>query len=222
MKTFAGWCAIWVLTVGLAQAQDAAPPSETPISHFRLGACVSYWDLSRLDGLDVEGAAGGGIVGLFRLHDFYALELRLSGFGASDARDITTEDGQRFENDVTIVAMPLEANVLGRLPLGEKLGLYGGLGLGYYLFDGQSNSELDGNETVYDIEVDDEFGFYALAGLRFQCTSHLAAFVEGKYTWIETSIEKATEVLHDIGIDWVEQELDFSGLAVSVGLLFTF
>lgn len=222
MKTFACGCAFLALAAGLAQAKDAAPPSDPPVSHFHLGACVSYWDLSRLEGLGVEGAGGGGIVGHFLLCAPFELDLRLSGFGASDSRDITTEDGQRFENDVTIVSMPLEANALVRLPLGEKLSLYGGPGLGYYLFDGQSNSHLNEEETVYDIEVDDEFGFYALAGLRFRCTRHLAAFVEGKYTWIETSIEKATEVLHDIGIDWVEQELDFSGLAINVGLLFTF
>ena len=81
---------------------------------------------------------------------------------------------------------------------------------------------MNGKETVYDIEVDDEFGCYALAGLRFRFSTRLAAFVEGKYTWIETSIEKATDVRRDIGIDWVEQELDFSGLAVNAGLLFTF
>ena len=222
MKTFACWCALLALAVGLAQAKDAAPLSAPPGSHFHLGAYVSYWELSQLDGLDFGGAGGGGIVGHFLLCNPFELDLRLSGFGASDSRDITTVDGQRFENDVTIVAMPLEANVLVRLPLGDNLSLYGGPGFGYYLFDGQSNNHLNGKETVYDIEVDDEFGCYALAGLRFRFSTRLAAFVEGKYTWIETSIEKATDVRRDIGIDWVEQELDFSGLAVNAGLLFTF
>ena len=222
MKPFICWCALLGWAVGLAQAKDAAPPSPPPVAHFHLGAYASYLDLSRLEGLGAEGAEGGGIVGHFLLSRPFELDLRLSGFGASDSRDITTEEGQRFENDVTIVSMPLEANLLVNLPLGGNLSLYGGPGLGYYLFDGQSNSHLNGEETVYDIEVDDEFGCYALAGLRFRFSSHLAAFVEGKYTWIETSIEKATDVRRDIGIDWVEQELDFSGLAVNAGLLFTF
>ena len=222
MKPFAGWCALLAWAVSLAQAHGTAPPSETPTAPFHLGAFVSYWDLSRLDGLDFDGAGGAGIVGHFLLGAPFELDLRLSGFAARDSRDITTEEGQRFENDVTIVSMPLEANVLVRLPLGGSFSLYGGPGIGYYLYDGQSNSHLNGIKTVYDIEVDDEFGFYALAGLRFQCTRHFAAFVEGKYAWIETSIEKATEVRHDIGIDWVEQELDFSGFAANVGLLFTF
>ena len=222
MKTFAAWCAVLGLAAGLAPAQNAAPPTPPPESHFHLGAYFSYWVLARLEGLGVDSAGGGGIVGHFRLRAPFELDLRLSGFGISDSRDITTEDGQNFENDVTIVAMPLEANALVRLPLGDSLSFYGGPGIGYYLFDGQSNSRLNEEETVYDIEVDDEFGCYALAGLRFRFSTRLAAFVEGKYTWIETSIEKATEVRHDIGIDWVEQELDFSGLAVNAGLLFTF
>lgn len=222
MKPFVRWCALWGWAASLAQAHGAASPAAAPVSPFHLGAYVSYWDLSRLEGLGAEGAGGGGIVGHFLLSEPFELDLRISGFGASDSRDIATEDGRLFENDVTIVAMPLEANVLVRLPLGDNLSLYGGPGLGYYLFDGQSNSHLNGEETVYDIEVDDEFGCYALAGFRLRFSSHLAAFVEGKYTWIETSIEKATEVRRDIGIDWVEQELDFSGLAVNAGLLFTF
>lgn len=222
MKTSVCCCAVWLGIAVLARAQPAAPPPEAAAEPFSLGAFFSYWNLSRLDGLDFDGAGGAGIVGHFLLCAPFELDLRLSGFAARDSRDITTEEGQRFENDVTIVSMPLEANALVRLPLGGSFSLYGGPGLGYYLFDGQSNSHLNDNETVYDIEVDDEFGFYALAGLRFQCTRHFAAFVEGKYIWIETSIEKATEVRHDIGIDWVEQELDFSGFAATVGLLFTF
>ncbi len=223
MKPFICWCALLGWAVGLAQAHGAAPPAAAAaVSPFHIGACVSYWDLPRLESLDVGGAWGAGIVGHFLLPSPFELDLRLSGFGARDSRDIATEDGQNFENDVTIVAMPLEANILVRLPLGDNLSLYGGPGFGYYLFDGQSNNHLNGKETVYDIEVDDEFGLYALAGLRFRFSTRLAAFVEGKYTWIETSIEKATDVRRDIGIDWVEQELDFSGLAVNAGLLFTF
>lgn len=222
MKPFICWCALLGWTAGLAQAHGAAPPAAAAVSPFHIGACVSYWDLPRLESLDVGGAWGAGIVGHFLLPPPFELDLRLSGFGASDSRDITTEEGQRFENDVTIVALPLEANALVRLPLVGKLSLYGGPGLGYYLFDGQSNSTLDGKETVYDIEVDDEIGIYVLAGLRFRFSSRLEAFVEGKYAWIETSIEKATDVRRDIGIDWVEQKLDFSGFAVNAGLLFTF
>lgn len=222
MKTFAVWCAIWSLAAGLAPAQDAAPPTPASGAPFHLGAYISYWDLSRLDGLDFEGAGGAGIVGHFRPRGPFAFELRLSGFAARDSRDIVTETGEAIDNDVTIVAMPLEAGALAHLPFGDKFVFYAGPGAGFYLFDGQSNNHRAGKKTVYDIEVDDDFGAYALAGLRAQLFPRLAVFVEAKYNWIETSVEKATDVRTDIGIDWVEQELDFSGLAVNAGLLFTF
>ena len=222
MKTFACWCAILISASGFARAEDAEPSAAAAAAPFRRGAGISYWDFSGLEGLDFRGAGGGGIVGQFRLRDSLAFELRLSGYAADETRNITTEDGQHFENDVTIVSMPLEADVLFRLPLGEALSLYGGPGVGYYLFDGQSNSDLGDKKIIYDIEVDDKGGCYVLAGLRARISDNFCVFIEGKYTWVETSIEQAVEVLHDIGIDWVSQKLDFSGPAFNLGLLFAF
>ena len=222
MKTSVCCCAVWLGIAVLARAQPAAPPPEAATEPFSLGAFISYWNLSRLDGLDFGSAGGGGIVGHFRLRGPFACELRLSGFAARESRDIVTETGEEIDNDVTIVSMPLEAGVRVYLPLGEKLSFYAGPGGGFYLFDGQSNNHRDGKKTVYDIEVDDNFGAYALAGLRAQLFPRLAVFAEARYAWIETSVEKATDVRTDIGIDWVAQELDFSGFAANAGLLFTF
>ena len=222
MKPFACCCAVWLGLAALAPARAGTPPPAVPPEPFSLGAFASYWELSGLDGLDVAGAPGGGIVGHFRLPAPFAVELRLSGYAARDSRTIVAADGAAIDNRVTIVAMPLEMNVLVEWPLGEVLRLYGGPGAGFYLFDGQSNNHRDGKETVYDIEVDDEFGAYALAGLRAQLFPRLAVFVEARYAWIETSVEKATDVRTDIGIDWVAQTLDFSGFAANAGLLFTF
>ena len=222
MKSFACACALLLAAVSFAQAETPPPPAETTGRSFSLGAAISYWDLSRLEGLDVDGAGGGGIVGHFRQRGWWAFELRLSGYAVGDTRDVEAEDGRRFENDLTIVAMPLEANLLFCLPFGDVLSLYGGPGAGYYLFDGQSNSDLGDRHVIYDIEVDDEFGGYALVGLRAQLTPHFGLFAEGKYTWVETSIERTSAVWKDIGIDWGREELDFSGFAVNVGMSFTF
>ena len=73
-----------------------------------------------------------------------------------------------------------------------------------------------------DVEVDDEGGWYALLGARAQLARNLALFVEGKYTWIDTSIEKLDDVGRETGIDWMGGDLDFSGLALNAGMLFTF
>ncbi|MGD9611584.1 MAG: outer membrane beta-barrel protein [Kiritimatiellia bacterium] len=222
MKTIARGLAVWLAAVALAPAETAVPAAAAAGRAFSLGGHVAYWDLSRLEGIDVNGATGAGIVGQFSHTEHFAWELRMSGFAAGDERTFVAEDGRRYENDVTIVSMLLEANVLFRLPLGRTFSLYGGPGGGYYLFDGQSNSDLGDKTILYDIEVDDEFGWYALVGLRAQPTPRFGLYLEGKYTWIETSIEKAVEVRREIGIDWVAQDLDFSGFALHAGLIFTF
>lgn len=222
MRTMARGLAVWLAAAALAPAETAVP-AETPAGRsFSLGFHLAYWDLAQLDGLDVDGAAGAGVVGHIPLSAHFTAELRISGFAAGEERNIETEDGTRHENDVTIVSMPLEANLLLEMPLGRTVVFYGGPGVGYYLFDGQSNSDLGDDTVLYDIEVDDEFGGFLVAGLRAQLKPRLGLYLEGQYTWLETSIEKATEVRREIGIDWVAQELDFSGFALHAGLLFVF
>ena len=223
MKTIARGLAVWLAAAALAPAETVAPTAVAPAGRsFSLGAHVAYWDLSRLEGLNLDGNLGAGVVGQIPLGRHFTGELRMSGFAAGEERNIETADGQRYQNDVTIVAMPLEANLLLDVSLGRTFVLYGGPGVGYYLFDGQSNTDLGAQTIVYDIEVKDEFGGYLLAGLRAQLKPHFGLYVEGQYTWVDTSIEKATEVRREIGIDWVAQELDFSGFALHAGLIFTF
>lgn len=222
MKTIARGLAVWLVAAACAPAETAVPATEPAARSFCLGFHLAYWDLSRLDGLDLAGNLGAGVVGRIPLGAHVTGELRMSGFAAGEERNIETEDGQRYENDVTIVSMPLEADLLIDVPAGRNVTFYGGPGIGYYLFDGQSNSDLGDRTIVYDIEVDDEFGWYLLAGLRTQLAPHVGLYLEGQYTWVDTSIEKATEVRREIGIDWVAQELDFSGFALHAGLLFTF
>ena len=222
MKTIARGLAVWLAAAALAPAETPAPAPMPAGRSFRLGGHLAYWDLPQLDGLDFDGATGAGVVGQIPLSRHFTAELRLSGFAAGDERTFEAEDDQRYDNDVTIVALPLEANLLLEMPLGRTFVCYGGPGIGYYLFDGQSNSKLGDKTLVYDIEVADELGGYLVAGLRAQLAPHFGLYLEGQYTWIETRVKKATEVRREIGIDWVAQELDFSGFALHAGLLFTF
>ena len=222
MKTIARGLAAWLAAAALAPAETAVPAEAPAGRSFSLGVHLAYWDLARLDGLNLDGNLGAGVVGHIPLNEHFAAELRMSGFAAGEERNIETADGQRYENDVTIVSMPMEANLLLEVPVGRTFVLYGGPGVGYYLFDGQSNTDQGDKTILYDIEVDDKIGSYLLAGLRAQLKPHFGLYLEGQYTWVETSIKKATEVRREIGIDWVAQELDFSGFALHAGLFFTF
>ncbi|HAL93065.1 MAG TPA: hypothetical protein DCM68_08600 [Verrucomicrobia bacterium] len=206
-----------------ALAKEAGPaPDPAPLTPFSIGAYLSYWNVEDLDEFDIGGAFGAGVAGRFRLHDFLSLELRLSGYAAGDSEEVFIEGEGWFDNEITVVAMPMEAGVLVCLPVGETVSLYGGGGIGFYLFDAQFRSEQGPWETTYDIELDDEGGWYAILGARAQMARNVAFFVEGKYTWVETALKQSAEFLDGIGIEGIEPDLDFSGVAVNAGMIFTF
>lgn len=226
MKTC--WISLAALFAAASLAWAEAPPpaaetpAPTPLTRFSLGAGLSYWHIEDLATFDVEGALGGSVVGQFQLHELLTLELRLSGFAAGDSDDIYVEGEGWFENEITIVAMPMEIGLVAFLPLGDTFRLYGGGGAGFYVFDGQFRTEQGPRETTYDIEMDDEGGFYVVLGAKAQLVRNVALFAEAKYTWVETSLEQSDEFLAGIGIEGIESELDFSGLALGAGMLFTF
>ena len=60
MKTIARGLAVWLAAAALAPAAAAAAaaePATAPVGRsFSLGVHLAYWDLSRLDGLDLDGA----------------------------------------------------------------------------------------------------------------------------------------------------------------------
>ena len=107
----------------------------------------------------------------------------------------------------------------------QKISLYGGPGVGYYFFDGETTLSQGPLDINYDIEMDDEVGFYALIGARAQLARNVALFLEGKYTWVETNLKHdaiALNALREIQITEVDQDIDFSGLSVEAGMIFTF
>ena len=217
MKKFAFLFAGLLLATATAWAADTAPArSELKLSRFSLGAFLSYWNSADLDEFDLDGALGGGIIGRFRLGDFLALETRLSGYGAGETRDVSVQGEGYFEHTTTLVVMPLEAGLVACLPLGDTFRLYGGPGVGFYLYDGEFTSEQGPRETTLDLDLDDDGGFYALLGAGARLARNAEIFLEGKYTWTETQVTNAG--------GWLEagEEIDFSGLALSAGMIFTF
>ncbi len=224
---FAALC----LVAPLAFAKDAEPSDETvapapaPLSSVSIGTFGSYWNVSDLDGFDLSGAFGGGVFGQVRVHKYLALELRASFFEASNSEDITVQGQGEYETETTLGVIPLEAGLVGFWPLAKNFSLYGGPGVGYYFFDGESSSWQDPWSTTYDMDLDDDVGFYALLGGRVQLARNIALFFEGKYTWVETSPEREMLIPESIPsalFPPIERDIDFSGLAFNAGLLFTF
>ena len=217
-----------LLAAPLVRAQDDAeviPSAPTPLSHFSLGAHLSYWDSKDLDDLDLDGAFGFGVIGQYRLHSLLALEMRVSGYIAGQSDDLYVEDEGWYDMNTTVVVAPLEAGVVGFLPLTQQFSLYAGPGIGYYLFDGQTTLSQGPVDIDYDLHIDDEVGFYALVGTRAQLARNVALFLEGKYTWVETHIKHETIAIHSLQeaqLTDVDQDIDFSGLSIEAGMIFTF
>ncbi len=205
--------------------QKPKHPPPLPASRLSFGTYFSYWNVPDLDGFDLSGAFGGGVYGQVRLHQYVALELRWSGFVAGNYDDVYVEGHGWYENETAIAVMPFEAGLVAFLPLTDAVSLYGGPGAGYYYFDGEFTSSQGPWDTTYDMDLDNDAGFYALLGTRIRLARNVALFFEGKYTWVETSPERMTafeETQPDIRPPRIDEKIDFSGLALNAGLLFTF
>ena len=221
-------CLLAVLGLAASSAfakEKSADEAPAPLSRVSVAPYLSYWNIPDLDGFDLSGAFGGGVLGQVRLHDYFALELRWSGFVAGNAEDTYVEGQGWYENETTLAVMPFEAGLMAFLPLGETVHLYGGPGAGYYFFDGESTSSQGPWDTTYEMDLDDEPGFYAVLGARVRLARNAALFLEGKYTWVDTSRDREivyADAMPDVGIPRLDGEIDFSGLAVNAGMLFTF
>ena len=198
-------------------ADETAPAKpELKLSRFSLGAFLSYWNGADLGDFDLDGALGGGVIGRFRLCDRLALETRVSGYGAGTTRDVSVPGEGYFEHTVTLTVLPLEAGLVAGLPLGDTFRLYGGPGVGFYVFDGEFSSEQGPRETTVDLDLDNDTGFYAILGAGARLARNAELFIEGKYTWAETEVNNAGGWLN------AGEKIDFSGLALSAGMIFTF
>ena len=217
MKKMSLLLAVFLIAASGVQAKkQTKAETPAPLSPFSLGAYISYWDIQAMDDLDINGVFGGGAIGQYRINPYLALEMRLSGFLGGHNENVYIEGAGWYENDLTISAVPMEVGLMGFLPLGETFSLYGGPGIGYYIFDGEFTSTQGPVEITQDISLDDEVGWYVVLGGKAQLAWNMALFANAKYTWVESSAGQT------IGVFEIQKDVDFSGLALEAGLIFTF
>ena len=159
------------------------------------GLYGSYWDTDALG-----ETAGGGVK--YALGDAgLRFEIRASYFP-----DLTEDFGQLVENgtgEAEVEALVPEAGITYNFAPGSNAQFYLGGGLSYYL--------LDINER----DLDDEVGYYGLAGLILGgAGTGPAFFVEALYRSVEGTITDDSLV--------EEVDLDLSGLSANLGVLFRF
>ncbi len=172
-----------VLAAGLLGLNSAAALD------FSVGPMGSYYDADK-----AGDAWGGGVIGRLGILDWFAVDARASYL------DIEHSD---------LNMVPLEAAATFRLPLFEnRLVPYAGAGVGYYLYEEDSDR----------VDAKDDVGYFPLVGLeyRFGSNQQWALFGEARWLFISSSIKSAGDQLDDFNSD------DIDGFGANVGILYRF
>jgi len=134
-----------------------------------IGVFGSYWD-----GKDPDAGYGLGLIHKFGIVPIVSVDVRASWVD--------------FGDDVSVI--PLEATARAKLGL-----FFGGLGIGYYIFDASAGGA----------DADNAVGGYGVLGIEFSPLG-IGGFGELKYTIVETDVGPA--------------KLDAEGIGVNVGVVF--
>ena len=164
-----------------------------------LGIFGSYWDSK-----DAGDTYGGGAL----------LRLPVNPTTSQDIRGSYFEFTERFEGmrtDWEII--PVEAALLIHLVTNPGFTLYAGGGGGYYFADATIRG-VDGNDRM---DIDNEFGYFALAGLRLRLSPNMSLFAEAQYRWIDFDQAKFRGDDEKFDID-----LKMDGFGANAGLLLRF
>ena len=165
------------------------------------------------DSTDADNTYGGGGIIEFDLSPHWEMQFRGSRYVEWDVdfvlpTDINNpgdidQDTRNQVFDTTVLEFGAAYNFI---PKGAFEPYVGG-GFSYWIFD---------LEPPTDGEVKDEGGFYVLLGAEMSLSSQWGLFFEGMYRNV-----KATLKGDDVGFQPINRELNMSGVAVNVGLLFT-
>lgn len=140
-----------------------------------VGVFGTYWRVQ--DGGD-DGFGAGAKVQLEVIPNI-CLEARGSYF---------PEFGDDSGDEIKIDIIPAEADAIIKFPIAEQFTPYVGGGAGYYMFN------VDSNVEGVDVSIDDEIGYFALAGLEIGLGEAVILFAEGKYTWVEATVKATGDV----------------------------
>ena len=168
--------------LGLALAMGATTTANAEALGMDLGLFGAY-----LDSDDLQEGYGAGAKIKLNIVEFFAIDVRGSYLMYDDA-------------DIDMI--PVEACALLQLPLGDALNLYGGVGVGYYMFEGD------------DVELDDAVGYFPVAGAEISI-GDIKVFGEVRWLALSPDVDSASDELEGI-VDGEEAEAD--GIGVNIGL----
>ena len=203
--------------LALVTVAGAATAMASDYAVFNLGIGGQYWDAKDIDDFDTDGMWGGNIIFRIRPIEYLGIDIR-GGFSGNSDGESYRVDGRRYESDVTFECVPLEIGLVGMLPVGNVVTIYGGPGVGYYWYNLNLHEHSTRHGHHYrkeyneDIDLEDDFGWYALAGVNFQICRHFSLFGEVRYTDTDTKVEDVDNA----------EKIDCSGIGFQIGAMFDF
>lgn len=164
------------------------------------GGVGVYGTSMDMEDFDDRGVGGGlKFQGDFGGNENLGLEVRLGG---------VTDYG----HDDSWLAM-VEANLTLCIPLADTIKGYVGGGVGYYIFP-EYDVKIGG--VKFEIDPEDDFGFFAVGGVELSLSADVALFAEAKY--LNAEVDKFSVDGEDFDIS----DGDFGGLGFNAGLLFRY
>jgi opacity protein-like surface antigen len=193
-----------------ALAQEA-----NPAPAFSLGMGLQYWHADDMDILDKDAMGGANLIARYRPMPYLGIDFRLGCSGVWDG-DKYRVDGKRYETDVVFLCVPVELGLLGMLPVGDTVTLYAGPGVGWYWYDIDIKTTTKHHHHYHTewnkhVKLEDDIGWYAVAGADFRLLPWLSLFAEARYTGTETNVKHEKSA-----------EIDCSGFGGQIGILFNF
>lgn len=152
--------------------------SLAPSAH-AIGVMASWWNIDKSN----EDGFGFGIVNRFNITPLFAFDTRASWIKFNDSK-----------TDV----FPIEATAMVNIAL-----IYGGVGVGYYIFNTDGALSLDNN-----------FGWYVVGGAHLG-VGPVGVFGEIKWTSLSADFKDVDPSITD-----VPKSLDADGIGFNVGVSF--
>ena len=151
-----------------------------------LGFGAQYWDAKDADKLDKDGLEGGSVILRLRPSEYLGIDIRGGAVGVWKS-DHYRVNGTKYETDATFYCVPVEAALLLMLPLDDNFTLYAGPGAGYYYYDIDIKTTSKHHHHYHtewkeSVKLEDDVGWFAVAGLNIQLTSCFSIFGEARYT----------------------------------------
>lgn len=167
--------------------------SSSVFSQVYLGAVfgASQPNSSEPDGTlpELEGDSAYRVFLGNRLSSSFAVEAGYSNFGIYEVEDI---DSVGFEEN-TLALTGVDASVLGKLPLGKHLSLYGRLGVFYWE---AQRTTLDGNTGIRETVIADELDYVVGAGIEIHPLNHFGLMFETN----SFNTDKVSHLVYGVGL----------------------